>query len=465
MLHVSRRSTMNVVVGFCLLIGGVAYLPIVIGSLIATEQYIFFQAFGLLTVMALLFFCDSRYLIFATAMVVMLSASHLLAISERFLMLRWVFMGALAVRAVSDMFIGKKQFRVRGVDLWAILLIGLAFFSQTYSLHPKLTIYRSTALAMLYVSTFWGVYHYLEKQENIEAVLKCFLWIAVIFFVGGVFFGHQDTRTARFAGLFTNPNGLGFYAALMMPIALWAHYTKKSKWAIILLFMAVGGLIASRPRSAILACGLSVGYILWSRQVRGKHVWLVPLILFSSLSLLVYNELFGLTSILEFLRLDARTIIAAGGRWEAWVVVFQLISRRPWLGYGYGMEDRLFREFDIVFSEHQGAYAHNSFLGLTSQLGIIGCFLFFAPLLFFFIRRTIRISRMDAGDSRRLLQIALNAIILTGIVHAFFESELYVPGNAFSFTFWSIVVMAYRMDELVFKKPKRKRLSAKEDSS
>jgi len=104
-----------------------------------------------------------------------------------------------------------------------------------------------------------------------------------------------------------------------------------------------------------------------------------PAFLVLVLAGVLYHELFDVASIVTFLRFDWQELVEGGGRIEGWAEVARFIADRPWFGYGFGTEDQLFYRFDIIFDVHAGASAHNSYLGVVTQIGLVGAALFYVP--------------------------------------------------------------------------------------
>jgi O-antigen ligase len=197
------------------------------------------------------------------------------------------------------------------------------------------------------------------------------------------------------------------------------------------------------------------GYFLWFYFHKGSRAIATWFIFVAALFLLL-RELFNfdVNAMLSFLRMDWETLRIGGGRIEAWTEVMKLIALRPWFGYGFGSESALFHEFDIAFDLHAGSHAHNSYLGLVSQVGVLGAVIFFIPLLVFILVRSCRISLMSPKHEHYGLQLALNAVLLGGIAQCFFESWIYSAGNAFSFIFWALLMISYQLDRMSATPPK-----------
>jgi hypothetical protein len=139
------------------------------------------------------------------------------------------------------------------------------------------------------------------------------------------------------------------------------------------------------------------------------------------------------TSITRLLSPEA--MAAGGGRVEAWQVAIPIIQQNLALGHGFGTEELIFS--GLRFKIHRGSYVHNSYLGLTYQLGLVGSILLFGPLLWLLARRAF------ARPSGSQLA-AYEAVLFGGLIASLFESWIYSAGNAFSFPFWICVMLLIR---------------------
>jgi hypothetical protein len=416
-------------------------LPNYLGLLISKNQWSVMGLLGFCILVVTLYFSELRYLIFFTSLFLLLSSSRIPWIYSLFGTLRWVLLAAMAVVASSNWIMGRIPTRFRVVDLWIFGFLTLAFYSKTYSIMPQITLERSISAALFYLAVFWGVWNYARDVDRISIVIQQFLTAAaLVFLLGFLLIG----GSSRFSGFFGSPNTIGVLASILTPLALWAFLAERRRSALYLLVMIAASLVLGGSRAGILSVAASVFYFFFA-SYRSRRITIVVWTFFLTALLLVAVEIFGAGLMKDFFRWD--TLTTGSGRFEAWREVMRLLSYRPLWGYGFGTEDHLFAAFDVVFYEHYGAFAHNSYIGLASQLGLIGVVLLFVPLTCFFTRRMMAVRRMEAGPSFQL-QVALNASILGGLINAIFESWVVSAGNAYAFPFWSVVVLAFRLDEL-----------------
>jgi len=311
---------------------------------------LFFLGFVLVT----LFFSDLRYLVFCTALLLLLTSSSVYWLSELAGTLRWLFLGAIGAVGFSQWILGKSPTRFRPIDLWMVGFLVLAFYSLTYSILPSVTLQRAVSLLIFYLAVFWGVWIYVEDEKKIAIVIHQLLAASFIVFLFGL---TNIGAGGRFSSFFTSPNTVGVLASVLMPLVFWSALCKKNRLSFALLFLMGVSLLLSMSRGGILAAMIGVGYFLVIYYRRHRAAVVMLLLFFIGVSYF-YVEMFGAASIKDYLRWD--TLLSGSGRSEAWTEVMRLVKMRPWFGYGFGTEDFLFERFDIRLSLREYVLmAHN----------------------------------------------------------------------------------------------------------
>jgi O-antigen ligase len=398
---------------------------------------------GLLGLFSIL---STKFLIFLTALILMIHQTYYAALRAPLEFGRWVpfFLLAFVALALGARF-RRLVRRLQWFDLLILVFLVYAFLSVLYSLVPWLTLQRATTLALLYVGVFWAIWSYAEVagEEVIDALLKAgwvvyIIGIALIPVWGSTFqVGATATYSAdQFRGILENANTIGLLTAILLPLALWRALERGRKHDLALVAVMAISIVLSWSRGGLLAAIPGASYFLY-RQ--GKHrlaataLWVLPSGAVVA-SLLVSPKLFQ-----SFVQPE--TLFTGSGRSEAWSAAMHLIAEKPILGYGFGSEDRLFSLFGVTFREFAGAAAHNSYLGVTLQLGLIGATLFFGPL-FWLLVRELRLSRQGRLP---LVRYALQGVLIAGLVAGLAESWIYSVGNAFVFPFWTSVMLLVRL--------------------
>lgn len=126
-----------------------------------------------------------------------------------------------------------------------------------------------------------------------------------------------------------------------------------------------------------------------------------------------------------------RLSLNASGRADAWAGAIEEGNRRPLLGYGFGVEDRVFVDRYYRF---QGGRPENSLLGVYLQLGAVGLALFVA-LGVALVVPALRAVRYLPGMERGLAA-ACGAVVAAAIPLMFVQSFAYSVGNVATVTVW-----------------------------
>ncbi len=218
-----------------------------------------------------------------------------------------------------------------------------------------------------------------------------------LFILSGVLFWivnpEAGTLAGRFRGLMGNPNGLGtlLTVLLIMVFVLYKQNTRKhtiqfQTWTFFIVLTALS-LFLCGSRTALFAI------ILFFAFVRLRYFTNLGTLILFIVIVVSYNYILTNLPILvtslgleEYLRLD--TLEEGSGRFIAWNFAWEQIQHQYFLGGGFGFTEYIFKEYYRYLSQlgHEGN-AHNSYLTLWLDTGIVGLVLFFVGII-----RTILIS-------------------------------------------------------------------------
>jgi O-antigen ligase len=383
-------------------------------------------------------------LIFATALILMLHQTHVGFLRELLERLRWLpfvllGFGVLVETALS----GRSGRRFHGFDTYIVLWLAFALGSAFYSIAPSLTLGRAATLVLMYVAVFWAVWRYAGRKGE-ESVVELVLLAALVVFGGGLLLAPLLgglTFGERFSGLMENPNSVGLLTALLMPLAVERLFSRGRFRDYLLVAVMVVGIVLSGSRGGMLATLFGTTYVLWKARKRVFVVGLLASLAATILILASPREREAELVVDPYVR--AGTLATGSGRVEVWPVAMHIIGQRPFFGHGFGTEDLLFQSYGYdpeSFLQHTGSYLHNSYLGLTAQLGLVGALAFFLPLIFFAYRRI----RASFGDARLEVTHALEGTLIAALVACLFESWIYSMGNSQAFPFWVCLALLFR---------------------
>jgi O-antigen ligase len=389
------------------------------------------------------------FLIFATVLILMLHQTHVGFLRAYLEHVRWLPFGLLGFALLSEMAVtGRSWRRFRGRDTYMVLWLVFALASALYSIAPSLTLGRAATLVLMYVAVFWAAWRYAGRKGE-ERVVELILLAALVVLGGGLLalpLGGGLVFGERFSGLIENPNSVGLLTALLMPLAVERLMSRGRFRDYLLVAVMTTGIVLSGSRGGMLATLIGTTYVLWRARKRVFVVGLVASLGAAILVLMSPHEREVELIVDPYLRVE--TLASGGGRVEVWPIAMSIIKQRPLFGHGFGTEDLLFRSYGYdpeSFLQHTGSYLHNSYLGLTAQLGLVGAVTFFLPLIYFAYRRL----RGSLGDVRLDVAHALEGTLIAGLVACFFESWIYSMGNSQAFPFWlSVMLLIHRKEHV-----------------
>lgn len=144
------------------------------------------------------------------------------------------------------------------------------------------------------------------------------------------------------------------------------------------------------------------------------------------------------------------------GRAHFWAVTVDIIKTHPWLGIGLGGFAVVYTGYDSRNGVYRLEQAHNDYLQVLSDGGIIG-----AVIGLFFVVNLFRMgfTRRDSRDDfRRGVATGAMAGCFAVLVHSFFDFTLHTPANALLFlVLAALATMNGRVEDVQSRRSKRPR--------
>ena len=148
------------------------------------------------------------------------------------------------------------------------------------------------------------------------------------------------------------------------------------------------------------------------------------------------------------------------GRAHFWSVTLQIIQAHPWIGTGLGAFGVVYTKFDSRNGLFRLEQAHNDYLQVLSDGGIIGAALALAFVGLLFYRAFVRAGSRD--DFRRGVALASLGGCFAVLVHSFFDFTLHTTSNALLFL---VLAALATLNGRVEDAPRRKRRRKSSSSS
>ncbi|MBK7107166.1 MAG: O-antigen ligase family protein [Ignavibacteriae bacterium] len=267
--------------------------------------------------------------------------------------------------------------------------IALSFGSAFYSLDQKFTFIRAGLLFAVFCFLL-GFHIWLQEGENLKKGLNSlFVLVSVIIFatlIGIVIIPSRVWwwKLPRLVGLWEHPNTYGSFSMLSYPILIWKFYSIKSNkkyFIIVIILINLGLHILTGSRTTLLAS--SVGVLIWL-LLEKNWVKLFSLSIIIGIFLILLLNF----SPSSFKRNETSEITDLSSREDIWNSAEIFIKEKPILGYGFGVEGKIFQ--DELKVDLEGSFIersvrqslHNGYLSILVGGGILGLLLWLIVLLF-----------------------------------------------------------------------------------
>lgn len=385
-----------------------------------------------------------RWLLALTLMLLICASSNIKALVDASFHWRFIALGVLIVWGMC--LPGRTSARP---NLWTKVFVGafwaiavLAVTSALWSVVPMETLQRGVALLMLAALVHMLVRRRWPDRDVMMADLRmvyAVLSLSIVVSLGqGLIDGTLTDAilgSARFEGLYHNPNMLGMVCALTVPLG-WAAYRHSGRRADLLgVAPAVALLVLSQSRTGLVAV-LVGGLWMVLRHGLGPVMRLAS----AATAALLTAYLFNLLPVL-FRTAGAQQLLGrftdqsdlSTGRTRMWQATIDLWwQNRPALGFGYASRNHLselarYDEFLAVGV----SVVHNSYLQLLLELGLAAV----APLLLLLLAAARAATHAPVGRA----DSGLIWLIVTGLLIQITESAIFGTGQVYPYVFWLAV--------------------------
>jgi len=290
----------------------------------------------------------------------------------------------LAVTAISVLQAAPHELAtaLRGLGKWLkfLAIFSLAFdYFEDGKRTSKLTAVFLLSLTLTVADGFWQM---LAGQDLVKGYFAA------------------PGRFVRMGGPMPSPNDLAAFLLLGLPV-LFFLWKEKKTWSpssagLAALFVVLGvAFVSTLSRGAFLALFAASAFYLLCTQKK-KTLWLLlllPAVLFVS-PILRYNFFGSL----------AAKDITIGERLDMWQVAFRMIRLHPLLGNGVNLFGEKYASFSRVPTIYKG-YAHNCYLQMAAEIGILGLIAFVVPFFVFLPKAILEDDGRSAFKSGLLVGI------------------------------------------------------------
>lgn len=316
-----------------------------------------------------------------------------------------------------------------------------AFFPILASEVPITAIEKTMSYALLFlVVPNYVLYNFRRDGWPFFQNLVWFLVFVLLSQLLLPFMGNanQFYMVGRFSGYFGNPNGMAIFTYLSFVLfAVVRHLRPElfSRWATLFIYgVLVYFLISCGARTSLMSTLMFVFFVQFFRL--STALGIISFVAFVAISELLTSNLPLIITTLgleEYLRVD--TLGDGSGRYVAWTYIWDQIMNHGYFLFGAGFENeyvlmhRAYRYLSAL--GHQGG-AHNSYLALWLNVGIVGLILYFRGFALIFIKASKNTS----------IALAVMFSVLFSILY-----ESWLAGSLNPYTILLLVIMTIMSEE------------------
>lgn len=371
---------------------------------------------------------------------------------------------------------------ISSLGVLIFIFIIIAVFSSVITSVEVFTSTQELYKILCFILLYFLVVNIVQKFKQAEILILVIVITGFIVSVYGIFQffrAYQPSNPPRITSTFPpNPNSLAGYLVLISPVALGLSLSNKKWWfpAIISFATMFFALLFTYSRGGVLSfiIALALFYLLTrrikkvfpSRALSSRLIVVLGLLVVITIIFVGLNLQVGNTLLIR----EGSSITASSGegqdyfisdRLKIWQGALKIIRGAPLLGVGLGNFERAFQRYKFprenVFPARYNLtanFAHNEFLQLGAEMGIVVLGLVVAMLIIFFRKGIQGFRSKETGDSSisenfqsgynlsPFIRAGILSAVAGIIVHSLVDFPLRPPATAITFTFWGSLIMA-----------------------
>lgn len=302
----------------------------------------------------------------------------------------YLAIAAFLVKKIAE----RSDIRSTPLNIALFVYLLVCFISVFTSSNLRISLQNFLGKPMTAVALFFAVDEFLSSERRVKNLLYILFSSAFILGVDGIYqnFTHKEFirhrhyyDIPRIHAAFINSNGFGCYLVMAMVFISSFIFTKTCRFKVRIILSALFILL-----SVCLVLTVSRGaWMAFLFSMLFMSIWIRALMVI----LLVIGIVLGITKNLYFPFLKDRlnnffaffnnSYIGADRR-AIWPAAWRMFLSSPWTGVGIGTFMFNFRKFVAGNYIHGSPYAHNCYLQMAAEIGIIGLVPFLIALALYF---------------------------------------------------------------------------------
>jgi O-antigen ligase len=340
------------------------------------------------------------------------------------------------------------------------------FLSVVFSSRFGLSLHNFFAKTMEYIMLYFIVAEFVSDKAKLKNTVMVMLVSAAMigldaifqYYTGFDFLRHRNLEAGRITASFQMPGDLAGYLGplLCLSLAFCLVEVKRSLRRLLILqaLVLTSLLIVSLARGAWLGFIIAVFYL---GIVQNKKIFFIAIVTMIILAVVVPNIIKPPDNILEHFRsiFIFSPQVDNLNRMEIWRAAVRMIKDKPLFGHGLSTFMSIFPRYGkdyYYLKEGIIPYAHNAYLQMAAESGIVGLASFLWLIAAFFIN-TIRSLKKMQDKFHHAVLAGISAGIIATLVHSGVDTNL--QSLQLSVLFWFMLGLnASLQREVTFEKAK-----------
>jgi O-antigen ligase len=326
----------------------------------------------------------------------------------------------------------RKDIEKNKINLAIIAYLSFCFISIFLSSNLQISATNLFGKVIQWAFFFFAVAETLNNEKRIRIFLHIFFFSATLLCVDGIYqyFTHKDflrhriyQDIPRIHATFYTGNDFACYLYMVMPFVLVSLFIKSRfrifRWLFAALFILLCTcLVLTVSRGGWFSfIGIMLFMGLWIRPLGILFLTIVTLIF---IAIKYYSPFLKIPTIKWVSFFNASSM----DRKILWQIAWRMFQSSPLIGLGLGTFMFNFKRFMPESYIHGIQYAHNCYLQLLAELGVIGLVLFLSILVFYFYQ-AVKLLNSHGKIFFWYILLASTASVLGFCLHMFVETNFY----------------------------------------
>lgn len=337
---------------------------------------------------------------------------------------------------------------------WAVVAFVLYAVGRYYFADVEYTARLELMRVLVYAALFLAILNNLHRQETVQIIIYTllFLGMAISFYAIYQFLKGSDRVWTfvkpfphRGSGTYINPNHLGGFLEMLLPLGLAYTLTARLKpvmrvvfgYASVVILAGIGVSVSKGSWiSTSLALALLFGVLLLRRNYRIPALMLLAVLV---------GACFYFFPKSDFFQLRLKQMFTENGnvndelRYSVWRPALQMWQDHPWWGVGPGLFNTRFPAYRPEGIQMSPDWAHNDYLNTLADWGAVGTVLVLSAwlLLALGVAKTWSSVRLSSGDlggksgsNKFALVFGASVGLVAILLHSVVDFNMHIPANA-----------------------------------